>query len=194
MTILRSARGLLHLINEVLDLSKIEAGKLTVEIEDFHIGEVVFDAISDVRLAAAANGTSLEVDMDDGDLMLCSDQHRLSQCLRNLLSNAVKFTAEGQIRVRVWHDDDPRAPQVYLEVADTGIGMSPEQLSRVLSPFEQGDGSITRKFGGTGLGLTITQRIARTLGGDIAIVSAPNAGTTVTLSVARNLTKLSSAA
>lgn len=181
--VLRSARTLLHLINEVLDLSKIESGKLTIEVEEFHVGEVVFDAIADVRPAATANGTELSVEISDTDLVLRSDPYRLSQCLRNLLSNAVKFTADGRISLRVWREGTLQAPFLNFEIRDTGIGMSPEQLARVLSPFEQGDGSITRKYGGTGLGLSITHQLAQLLGGGITIESAPNRGTCVTLRV-----------
>ena len=192
--ILRSARGLLHLINEVLDLSKIESGKLNIEIEDFRIGEIVFDAIADVQPEASENGTELSVEIADGDFAMRSDPYRLSQCLRNLLSNAVKFTTDGQVTVRVWREQQPQGAFVTIEVLDTGIGMSPEQLARVLKPFEQGDGSVTRKYGGTGLGLTITQQIVRLLGGDIAIGSALNRGTSAKLRLRADLDQFDSAA
>lgn len=188
--VLRSAQSLLHLINEVLDLSKIESGKLSVEIEEFQIGGIVRDAVADVSPTAAASGTELTVDIEGGDVVLRSDPYRLSQCLRNLLSNAVKFTDHGRVAVRVWREACPRYPCVHVEVSDTGIGMSAEQLARVLAPFEQGDGSITRRYGGTGLGLTITQQIARMLGGDITIHSAPNQGTTAHLTLSVNLDEL----
>ncbi|MBK6702379.1 MAG: hypothetical protein IPG56_00485 [Caulobacteraceae bacterium] len=192
--ILRSAQSLLHLINEVLDLSKIESGKLNIEIEEFHIGEVVFDAIADVRPAAAANGTELIVEIADSDMTMRSDPYRLSQCLRNLLSNAVKFTADGHVTLRVWREEQASGSFFNIEVSDSGIGMSPDQLARVLSPFEQGDGSITRKYGGTGLGLTITQQIAQLLGGDIIIESELNRGTRAKLVLRADLAQLSSAA
>lgn len=193
-SILRSAQILLRLINEVLDLSKIESGKLSIEVEDFHIGEVVFDAIADVRPTANANGTELIVEIADADMRLRSDPYRLSQCLRNLLSNAVKFTADGRVTLRVWREEQSSGSYFNVEVNDTGIGMSPDQLARVLSPFEQADGSITRKYGGTGLGLTITQQIARLLGGDIFIESELNRGTSVKMALRADLDLLSSAA
>ncbi|ANP45164.1 sensor histidine kinase [Candidatus Viadribacter manganicus] len=192
--VLRQARSLLHLINEVLDLSKIEAGKLGVEIEEFHIGAIVFSAIADVRPTATANGTELVLDIGEGDMVLRSDPYRLSQCLRNLLSNAVKFTADGRVTVRVRRQETADGSFIHVEVVDTGIGMSPDQLARAVTPFEQGDGSITRKYGGAGLGLTITQQIARLLGGDIKIASALNQSTTATLTLNANLGRLSAVA
>ena len=163
------------------DMSLIRATALS------HFPELVRERMREHKLLLVQ-----EIAEDVRNLVILADRRRLKQVLFNLLSNAVKFTESGGVRIEIGPGQSQRT--MRFRVLDTGIGMSPEQLSRVLSPFEQGDGSITRKFGGTGLGLTITQRIARTLGGDIAIVSAPNAGTTVTLSVARNLTKLSSAA
>ncbi|MBI3437385.1 MAG: hypothetical protein HY054_01805 [Proteobacteria bacterium] len=192
--ILKSAQNLLRLINEVLDLSKIDAGKLTVEIEDFHIGEIVHDAVSDLRAAAAENATDIAVDLGGVDLLLRSDPYRLSQCLLGLLSNAVRFTDGGRITVRVSREQRQGEDYVCLAIADTGIGMSAEQLARVLSPFEQADGSITRKHGGTGLGLTIAQRMARLLGGELSIQSVLGQGTTVTLSLKANLERVSVAA
>jgi signal transduction histidine kinase len=185
--VLKHARNLLKHINEILDFSKVEAGKLLLEQEEFALAAVLGDALEAVRRQAEARGTALTLNMEDEKLRLNSDPFRLNQCVLNILSNAIKFTEGGEIELRVQLCSGSGGRMVSISVSDTGVGMTPEQAGRVFQPFEQADASITRKYGGTGLGLSITQRIARHLGGDVDIVSELGRGTTVRLVVAVDL-------
>ncbi len=183
---IRSAGGhLLALINDILDLSKIEAGKMTTHIESFDVEELVDDIMATVRPLAAKNGNSLEVEIVHGVSRMRSDQTKLRQILFNLLSNACKFTKQGTIDLRVELDDT--ADQVVFHVTDTGIGMTEEQMADVFEAFKQADDSTTRQFGGTGLGLTITSHFCSFLGGDIDVTSTPGEGTTFTVRLTRDL-------
>lgn len=183
--VLAAARALLHLIDDILDLAKVEGGKLEVSIEDFDLTGVLQGAVDTVRHAASAQNTTIELEIASGLGVVRNDPYKLTQCVLNLLSNAAKFTKDGRIAVRAWRTLAP--DQVHIEVADTGIGMSPDQVRRVFKAFEQADASITRKYGGTGLGLTITQSLAKLLGGDIAVESELGKGSCFTLSVAADL-------
>ncbi len=133
--------------------------------------------IDAVRPAAASNGNALEVDLDAA---IEADPLRLRQCLLNVLSNSAKFTRGGSVRLSVRDDHGP-AEGVVFEVADTGIGMSEDHLARLFTPFEQADDSTSKEYGGTGLGMAITARLVKLMGGRIHVASAPGAGTTVTL-------------
>ncbi len=158
---------LLSLINDVLDLSKIEAAKLELELTDFALSSVLDHTASLIQPAAEAKGLRVEIDAGDTPQWLRGDPLRLRQCLMNLASNAVKFTEKGWIAIRAkLLADEAEGLLIRFEVEDTGIGVSPERMSRLFQPFEQGDAGITRKFGGTGLGLALTRRLARLMGGD----------------------------
>jgi len=182
----RNADYLMRVINDILDLSKIEAGKLQIEELPCSPFEVVADAVNLARVNAAAKDLPLIVQYD-GPIpkTIRSDAVRLRQVLLNLLGNAVKFTEAGQVRllVRLLRSEDAHAA-LEFDVIDTGIGMTAEQIDRLFEPFTQADSSTSRKFGGTGLGLTISRRLAQMLGGDIRIRSAPGQGSTFSLTVA----------
>jgi PAS domain S-box-containing protein len=183
----KAACHLLELINEILDLSKIEAGRLEMRPEPTDLAQILRDVAEAVRPAAQAAGTQLTLAATPAPLTLVTDPTRLRQCLLNLLSNATKFTQKGAIEVRVQAHGEGPAGVLTIAVKDTGIGMSPDQLARLFQPFVQADPSSTRKYGGTGLGLVITRRLARALGGDVSVESALDVGSTFTLSIARDL-------
>ena len=174
----RAARDLLGLINEVLDFSKIEAGRMEIRLAHSHIPTLIEEAVETTRHIAAANNNTLNARMpaDMGDVF--TDPTRLRQCLLNLLSNACKFTSDGTISVHARVEN----AMLVIDVADTGVGIAPDQAERLFQPFVQADGSFTRKQGGTGLGLVITRKLARLMGGDVSFVSAPGEGSTFTLS------------
>lgn len=184
--VLGAAHHLLHLLNQVLDLSKVEAGRMDVELGTFDAAEIAAEALEIVRPKARQNFNRLEIDLAP-DLGECvSDEHRLRQCLLNLLSNAVKFTKNGTVTLRGWRASDG---MLVFEVADSGMGISPADLATLFQPFVQANASITRKFGGTGLGLAITRRIAQHLGGDVSASSKFGVGSTFRLTVAAALNK-----
>ncbi len=177
----RNGAHLLALVNDLLDLSKIEAGTLNVECVPCKPRTVLDEVLALTRPRAEerklALGTRI---LDDVPETVQSDPTRLRQILLNLVSNAIKFTREGGVTIGARAAGTPQEPLLEFNVIDTGIGMSAAQRERVLRPFEQADGSTTRRFGGTGLGLTISKRLAQLLGGDLEIAeSAPNQGTTV---------------
>jgi PAS domain S-box-containing protein len=185
-TIQRNGEYLLQLINDILDLSKIEAGKLEIEKMSCSPREVLGDLSSLMQVRADAKGISLNIGVE-GPIpeRIQSDPTRLRQILINLVSNAVKFTESGGVRTvaRLAHGPD-RESLLEFHVTDTGIGMTEEQVGKLFQPFTQADSSTTRKFGGTGLGLTISKRLAEALGGDITVLSEPGLGSTFTLTVA----------
>ena len=174
-----AGRHLMSIINDILDLSKIEAGKLLVENSDFALGAVLDHVRSMIHASAQAKGLTVEVDPGAVPLWLRGDPTRLRQALLNYAANAVKFTSSGTIRLRArLLGDDETGLRVRFEVEDTGIGIEPELLPRLFEAFEQGDASNTRKYGGTGLGLAITRRLARLMGGEVGVHSTPGAGST----------------
>jgi signal transduction histidine kinase len=177
---------LLHVINDILDISKIEAERLTLEEVDFKLGEVLENLTSMIGHKVAEKHLQLQVDLapEAVGILLRGDPLRLGQILLNLTGNAVKFTAQGSITLRARiSEESATAVQLRFEVADTGIGISPEDQKRLFSAFEQADGSMTRKYGGTGLGLAISQRLARMMGGDVGVSSQPGVGSTFWLTV-----------
>jgi signal transduction histidine kinase/CheY-like chemotaxis protein len=182
----RNGEHLLTLINDILDLSKIEAGKMSVDRILCCPASVVGEVCSMLRPRAVEKGLTLDVKFA-GEIpkMIHTDPTRLRQVLINLVNNAVKFTKEGGVRLTVSIQPSLRAAKPLLEVkiADTGIGISAEQQASLFQPFVQGDASITRQYGGSGLGLAISQHFARALGGDIALVSEPGRGSTFTVTV-----------
>jgi signal transduction histidine kinase len=182
-----SAQHLLALINDILDLSKIEAGKMELLVEPFDLAGLVRDVAVTVQPLVQQNGNNLEVRCAPDLGAVRSDATRLRQCLFNLLSNACKFTQKGTIAVDVVRKEDGGRAWVSFRVSDTGIGMTAEQLQRLFQPFMQADASTTRKYGGTGLGLTICRKIARLMGGDVTAESTPGKGSAFTLQVPADL-------
>ncbi len=174
-----AGRHLLGIINDILDLSKIESGKLQIENVDFHLSDILDAAISITQDSAQKKGLKMTVDYGNVPLWLHGDPVRLRQAVLNYLSNAIKFTAAGLIHLRVvLLQEDADGLQLRFEVQDSGIGLSAEQMGRLFNPFEQGDVTITRKYGGTGLGLAITQRLAGLMQGTVGIESTVGVGST----------------
>jgi CheY-like chemotaxis protein len=180
----RSGIHLIELINDILDLSKIEAGKLEVEIREANPVEIMRDVVDVLRVRADEAGIRFDSRVI-GQIpqTIQSDPTRLRQILINLVGNAIKFTNEGGVSIGCRLASDGAAPQLEFHVKDTGIGMTEQQVARIFNPFEQGDSSVTRRFGGTGLGLSISKRLAEALGGGIRVESAPGEGSTFTVAV-----------
>jgi signal transduction histidine kinase/DNA-binding response OmpR family regulator len=180
-TIRRSGDALLGLINDILDLSKIEAGKLELDNENYNLEELVEQVVD--MLAAKAEDKNIQLySLIDADvaLTLQGDPQRLRQVLANLASNAVKFTATGEASIRIGLRAAATSGNklIRCEVCDTGIGLSAEQIARLFQPFSQADGSTTRRFGGTGLGLSISKHLVELMGGEIGVDSRPGEGST----------------
>jgi len=175
-----AGKHLLNLINDILDLSKIEAGKMRLHIERFDVLPLIRDVVSTVQPMAAKNGNTLTLDLpNDADrLAIVSDLMKIRQSLWNLLSNASKFTHGGRVSLSVRQQMVAGAPWITFAVGDTGIGLTPEQIGRLFEEFVQADSSTTRRYGGTGLGLAISRRFCRQLGGEITVESAPGGGST----------------
>ncbi|MBI3695430.1 MAG: PAS domain S-box protein [Acidobacteria bacterium] len=179
-SVMRSAEALLRVINDILDFSKIEAGKLELEHVPFDLPAIVEDVASLLSLAAEEKGLELAcLVRPEVPRLVCGDPGRLRQILTNLVGNAVKFTGRGEVIVRAeLAGDDAGKVTVRFAVEDTGTGIAPEQLPRLFESFVQGDASTTRKYGGTGLGLTILKQLAEMMGGEMGVESAPGRGST----------------
>ena len=173
----RNAKHLLGLINDILDLSKIEAGKMTVEKIECDFPQLAADVMSLLRPRAVEKNLELGIGFD-GPIpkKICTDPLRLRQVLMNLIGNAIKFTHAGHVSVRVKCEPTNGSNLLHFEVADSGIGMTEEELPRLFQIFTQTDESTTRKFGGTGLGLTISRKLTHLLGGDITVKSTSGVG------------------
>ncbi|MEH2253482.1 sensor histidine kinase [Nostoc sp.] len=185
-TINSAGKHLLHLINEILDLSKIEAGKMTLYPEIFEIATLIHNVVLTVKPAIEKNANVLEVDFDQQLGIMYADQTRMRQVLLNLLSNASKFTTNGKVTLTVKREKDEfrlEAPlgSITFTVTDTGIGMSHRQQQQLFQPFTQGDTSTTKKYGGTGLGLAISRHFCQMMGGEIIVKSQPGVGSTFTI-------------
>jgi signal transduction histidine kinase len=178
-----AGRHLLGLINDILDLSKIEAGKMTLCVEAFDVTTLITDVVGTAQplVAAHRNQLSLEIASDAGRMV--SDATKLKQVLLNLLSNAAKFTDRGRITISVARETRGDSGWIVIRVKDTGIGMTAEQTSRLFEDFMQADSSTTRRYGGTGLGLAISQRFCRMMGGVITAESEPAFGSTFIISL-----------
>ena len=179
---IRSAgKHLLSLINDVLDISKIEAGKLELILEDFDVAPMLEDVVSTVSPLVQQNHNELVVrgDVDLG--MIHADVTRVRQILFNLLSNATKFTEQGTVSLDARRVDDDSGAWVHFRITDTGIGMTEEQVNKLFQAFTQADATTSRKYGGTGLGLVISRRLARMMGGDVTVESEPGVGSTFTI-------------
>jgi signal transduction histidine kinase len=177
--VLGSGRHLLEMIDAVLDLSKIEAGRMDVLLEYVATLEIVEEAVAIVRPAMARNRNELIVELPARAPGLNANARLVRQCLINLLGNAAKFTHNGRVTLRVRHDEP--LDRVLFEVVDTGIGLSPEQIGRIFQPFMQADSSTTRKYGGTGLGLALTVAFVRQMAGSVDVESSLGAGSTFRL-------------
>lgn len=171
-----SAVHLLSLINEILDLSKIEAGKMELFLEDIHLPTVIEEITSTVQPIIDKNANKLFVDCSEMIPMIKADSMKLRQILLNLLSNAGKFTHGGEINFSVSAEQSEESCWIVIKVSDTGIGMSKDQVDKVFDAFTQADNSTTRRYGGTGLGLTISKKFCEMMGGNISIDSVPAVG------------------
>jgi signal transduction histidine kinase/DNA-binding response OmpR family regulator len=179
--VLRAAQHLLALINDILDLSKIEAGKMQLNLERFALLPLLEDVAATIGPIAGKNKNAVKLMRADDLGMLTTDPMRVRQALLNLASNAAKFTENGTITIAGRRRSVRGRDWVELEVRDTGIGMTPEQVSRLFQEFVQADASTTRKYGGTGLGLAISQRFCRMMGGDITVESELGRGSVFTI-------------
>jgi len=176
-----AGKHLLGLINDILDLSKIEAGKVQLSTERFAVAPVIHDVAGTLQALAEKNANRLEVACEQGLGHMVADQTRTRQVLLNLLSNACKFTERGVVRLEAKPVRGEGANWVEFRVADTGIGMSPEQIDRLYHPFMQADASTTRKYGGTGLGLAISRRLCQMMGGSLSVESQLGRGSVFTV-------------
>jgi signal transduction histidine kinase/ActR/RegA family two-component response regulator len=172
-----SARHLLQILNDILDLSKVEAGKMTLEASLFVLGDLLTSSLDMVRTRADEKGLQLILHKDDLPHQVSGDVTRLRQALLNLLSNAVKFTERGWVCLRVeWLGADAHRVHLRFEVQDTGEGVAPEAQARLFNSFEQADQTISRRHGGTGLGLALTRQLAQLMGGEAGMHSVPGEG------------------
>jgi two-component system cell cycle sensor histidine kinase PleC len=177
-----SGKHLLSLINDILDFSKAEAGKLQIEWAETDANKVIRNSLRMVLPRAEAAQVTLVEDLPTTHLVIVTDAKKLKQVLLNLLSNAVKFTpAGGEVRCHAWMD--LMKGSLVIEVRDTGIGIAPKDISRVMTPFGQVDSALSRKYEGTGLGLPLSKKFVESMGGDFAIESQIKVGTTVTVSI-----------
>ncbi len=182
-TIHRNGQHLLELINDILDLSKVEAGKLEVEQRSVSPSDILQDVKQLLGERARERGNSLQIELQGSiPQTIQTDPTRLKQALVNLAGNAVKFTTNGVVQIVAGCDFEKQ--QMFFRVIDNGIGISPEQMKRIFKPFSQADSSTTREHGGTGLGLAITERIAELLGGAVRVQSEPGKGSAFTLTLA----------
>jgi len=175
-----AGRHLLALINDILDLSKIEAGKMELELETFRVSSLIADITTTIKPLLERHRNTLAVHGANAGGLLHADPVRVRQCLLNLLSNACKFTEHGTITLQVRRTTGQHGDWIAFCVTDTGIGMTAEQLSRLFQDFSQADASMPRKYGGTGLGLAISRRFCRLMGGDITVESTPGQGSAFT--------------
>ena len=200
-----AGKHLLGLINDILDLSKIEAGKMTLYLEEFPVAQMVQDVASTVQPLVTRNGNRFDVICPPDIGSMRADLTKVRQTLFNLLSNASKFTEKGVIRLAVARQEAPAAnpqdsrlpPHVSrftFHVSDTGIGLTPDQLGRLFEAFSQADASTTRKYGGTGLGLAISRKFCRLMGGDLTVTSQPAKGSTFTVTLPAEVTEPGAAA
>ena len=189
-TIRRHADQLLTIIDDLLDISKLEAGRMTFERESFSPRDMTLEVVSLLHVRAEGKNLRLAAEFPGAlPAAIESDPLRLRQILLNLVGNAIKFTETGEVRISVSMAAGPAShvPQISFEVTDTGIGMSAEVLQNLFDCFRQGDMSAKRRFRGIGLGLAISKRLARILGGDITVTSSPGMGSTFRLVIPARL-------
>jgi two-component system, NtrC family, sensor kinase len=183
--VLGAGRHLLALINDILDLSKIEAGRMELQLETFPLAPLIADVVKTIEPLAAKSANQVAVNCDGGIGTLSGDQMRLRQALLNLMSNANKFTERGTISIDARQGQESGRDYVTISVADTGIGMTPEQIGKLFQEFSQASSGTAAKYGGTGLGLAISKRFCQMMGGDIMVESELGRGSTFTIRVPR---------
>ena len=176
-----NSKHLATLINDVLDIERIEAGRMPLQISQFPVQDVVDEVLEELQGVIAQSTVSVTVDVPDDVPRFRSDRQKVKQILVNLLSNALKYTKEGTVEILVRHA--PSRGSIDLSVRDSGIGIAHEDHTRIFEPFQQAKRAITRPQGGTGLGLAISRRLARMLGGDIKVDSALGEGSTFTVAI-----------
>jgi signal transduction histidine kinase len=182
-SIAQAGLHLLEMINGLLDLAKIEARKMDLFITTFSLTDLISEVTAIAQPLMKRNDNALSVSSDQAVVEMRSDEAKLRQCLTNLLGNAAKFTSNGRVGLAVRRETVGDDEWVAFEVSDTGIGMDETQLSRVFESFHQADSSISRRFGGTGLGLSLTKQYCEMLGGNLGVQSVLNQGTTFTMKV-----------
>jgi signal transduction histidine kinase/ActR/RegA family two-component response regulator len=187
MRIQQAGNHLLAIINDILDLSKIEADKMSIYIELFDIVMLLRDVVITASPLIERNCNTIQVDLSDDLGEIHSDSTKMRQILLNLISNAGKFTEHGQITLRARRETSNATNWLSISVIDTGIGISPSQLSRLFTEFTQADPSTTRKYGGTGLGLALSRRLCMLLGGDISVESTLGSGSTFTIRIPESI-------
>ncbi|MCP5111175.1 MAG: hybrid sensor histidine kinase/response regulator, partial [bacterium] len=178
-----AGRHLLALISDVLDLSKIEAGRIELRPQEISVRKLIEEVVNTIRPLAAQNSNELEVVCTAGDANLYADSMRFRQSLLNLMGNACKFTENGTVTLEVEREKVRGRECMYWHVRDTGIGISPENQKKLFQAFTQVDSSTTRTHGGTGLGLAISQRFCRLMGGEITVESEPGKGSTFSICI-----------
>jgi signal transduction histidine kinase len=183
--VLGAGRHLLALINDILDLSKIEAGRMELALSSFALAPLINDVVKTIEPLAAKNTNQVAVSCDAATGTIHADQMRLRQALLNLLSNANKFTERGTITIDARHGQENGRDWITLAVTDTGIGMTAEQMGKLFQEFSQASSTTARKYGGTGLGLVISRRFCQMMGGDITVESEPGRGSTFTIRLPR---------
>ena len=183
--VLGAGRHLLALINDILDLSKIEAGRMELNLDTFALPPLIDEVVKTIEPLAAKNGNQVAVDCDAALGVLHADQMQLRQTLLNLMSNANKFTEKGTVTIAARRKQENGRDWVTLSVADTGIGMTPEQMDKLFQEFSQASSKTASKYGGTGLGLVISQRFCQMMGGDITVQSEVGRGSTFTIRLPR---------
>ena len=188
-----AGRHLLSLINDILDLSKIEAGRMDLFLERFDVAEMLRDAADTVQQLMSSRAIGFEVNIPEGLGIVRADETKLRQTTLNLLSNAAKFTHEGGVTLSAERFEREDAPWLRVAVRDTGIGITPENLEHIFEEFTQADASTTQNYGGTGLGLTISRRFCQMMGGDISAASTPGEGSTFTIEIPAKVDALEAA-
>jgi signal transduction histidine kinase len=184
-----SAKGLMTIINDLLDVAKIEAGRIVIDEQPFSLHDCLTESLQPLLLQAHAKGIQLHARVQPAvPEQLVGDALRLRQVLINLIGNALKFTEHGEVRIEIAlgsrHEDDaPERLRLRIAVTDTGIGMTRDQIGQIFDPFTQADGSITRRYGGTGLGLTIVQRLVSLMGGEVRVESEPGVGSSFSFEI-----------
>jgi adenylate cyclase len=179
--VLGAGRHLLALINDILDLSKIEAGRMELHLDSFALRPVIDDVVKTIEPLAAKNGNQVVVQCDAKIGMMNADQMRLRQALLNLMSNANKFTEKGTVTIAARQRQENGRDWITFSVADTGIGMTAEQMGKLFQEFSQASVTTASKYGGTGLGLVISRRFCQMMGGDITVASEPGKGSVFTV-------------
>jgi signal transduction histidine kinase len=179
--VLGAGRHLLALINDILDLSKIEAGRMELNLSSFALPPLIDEVVKTIEPLAAKNRNQIAVHCDAGIGTMHADQMRLRQALLNLMSNANKFTEKGTVTITAQKGQENGRDWVTLSVADTGIGMTQEQMGKLFQEFSQASSKTASKYGGTGLGLVISQKFCQMMGGDITVASEPGKGSIFTV-------------